>query len=168
MAWQQAFPQLPPSTPLSGCWKATPFQLGGKTLGIPGLLTAFASHTTAIAARRYGPRQSERKFGFSDRGRLCCEVIFISLAQKARGKQAQVSSSALVRCFVTVLGLCKPMSTQQQCCATQTAHSKQARGVGAQRGVKLCTRSFMCAQLSDCHARQASNPLQLGHQAQDL
>lgn len=40
---------------------------------------------------RYGPRQSERRFGFSDRGRLACEVNYVSLAQKARGKQAQVS-----------------------------------------------------------------------------
>lgn len=39
---------------------------------------------------RYGPRQSERKFGFSDRGRLVCEVNYVSLAQKSRGKQAQV------------------------------------------------------------------------------
>ena len=42
---------------------------------------------------RYGPRQSERKFGFSDRGRLVCEVNYVSLAQTARGKQAQVRSS---------------------------------------------------------------------------
>lgn len=43
-----------------------------------------------VLSCRYGPRQSERKFGFSDRGRLVCEVNYISLAQKARGKQAQV------------------------------------------------------------------------------
>lgn len=44
---------------------------------------------TKVMAAVYGPRQSERKFGFSDRGRLVCEVNYISLAQKARGKQAQ-------------------------------------------------------------------------------
>jgi hypothetical protein len=47
--------------------------------------------TTLYCNCRYGPRQSERRFGFSDRGRLACEVNYVSLAQKARGKQAQVN-----------------------------------------------------------------------------
>jgi hypothetical protein len=39
---------------------------------------------------RYGPRPSDRKLGFSGRGRLHCEIGYTSVAQKARGKQAQV------------------------------------------------------------------------------
>eukprot|EP00878_Enallax_costatus_P006349 GHUV01006657.1.p1 GENE.GHUV01006657.1~~GHUV01006657.1.p1 ORF type:complete len:259 (+),score=72.04 GHUV01006657.1:372-1148(+) len=44
---------------------------------------------TKVMAAVYGPRQSERKFGFSDRGRINCEINVTSMAQKVRGKQAQ-------------------------------------------------------------------------------
>lgn len=56
-------------------------------------ITHLPAHS-ATTMCRYGPRQSERKFGFSDRGRLVCEVHYVSLAQKARGKQAQVGISS--------------------------------------------------------------------------
>eukprot|EP00775_Hariotina_reticulata_P001761 gene1761-2101_t len=44
---------------------------------------------TKVMAAVYGPRPGERKFGFSDRGRVHCEICYTSVAQKARGKQAQ-------------------------------------------------------------------------------
>lgn len=44
---------------------------------------------TKVMAAIYGPRQSERKFGFSDRGRINCEINVTSMAQKVRGRQAQ-------------------------------------------------------------------------------
>lgn len=59
---------------------------------------------TKVMAAVYGPRQSERKFGFSDRGRLNCELNFTSVAQKVRGKQQQrVSRKELSAQLTTTL-----------------------------------------------------------------
>ena len=46
--------------------------------------------TPTSSAYRYGPRQSERKFGFTDRGRVSAELQYTAMAQPLRGKQAQV------------------------------------------------------------------------------
>jgi hypothetical protein len=63
--------------------------------GVRYMCLCHISHalTLFVVLCSYGPRQSERKFGFSDRGRLVCEVNYVSLAQTARGKQAQVRCS---------------------------------------------------------------------------
>lgn len=50
-----------------------------------------ASPPALTHARSFGPRQEERKFGFSDTGRLNCEVRLTSFAAGVGlGRQAQV------------------------------------------------------------------------------
>lgn len=44
---------------------------------------------TKVMVAVYGPRQGERKFGFTDKGRLNVEVAFTSFARPERGRQAQ-------------------------------------------------------------------------------
>jgi len=44
---------------------------------------------TKVMAAVYGPRQSERKFGFTDSGRLTCEVSYTSWARKASDSTRQ-------------------------------------------------------------------------------
>ncbi|GAX75191.1 hypothetical protein CEUSTIGMA_g2635.t1 [Chlamydomonas eustigma] len=46
---------------------------------------------TKIMAGVYGPRQSERKFGFSERGRLHCDVRLAAFAAQGLTKQQQVT-----------------------------------------------------------------------------
>jgi len=58
-------------------------------------VTPFASlPVTPPCCVRYGPRQSERKHGFSDSGRINCEVTFTSWARRMsdRTRQLQVTS----------------------------------------------------------------------------
>ncbi len=42
-----------------------------------------------VRACRYGPRQAERKFGFSETGRLQCDVRMTSFASQGLSKQQQ-------------------------------------------------------------------------------
>eukprot|EP00882_Tetradesmus_deserticola_P028791 GHRQ01032083.1.p2 GENE.GHRQ01032083.1~~GHRQ01032083.1.p2 ORF type:complete len:136 (+),score=12.04 GHRQ01032083.1:741-1148(+) len=65
---------------------------------------------TKVMAAVYGPRQSERKFGFSDRGRLNCELNYTSVAQKLREKQAQVSGKGY-----NTLSSCTVVGTVMYC-----------------------------------------------------
>lgn len=43
----------------------------------------------------YGPRQSERRFGFVETGRINCEVRITQFATRTRGRQAQQSEERL-------------------------------------------------------------------------
>lgn len=43
----------------------------------------------------YGPRQAERRHGFSALGRIHCEVSYTSFASQERSRQAQVGQTVL-------------------------------------------------------------------------
>jgi hypothetical protein len=47
---------------------------------------------TKVMVGVYGPRQSERKVGFSEQGRINCDVKLATFATRQRGKFGQVSA----------------------------------------------------------------------------
>lgn len=51
----------------------------------------------SFSSLRYGPRQSEQKFGFSETGRLQCDVRLSSFAAQGMSKLQQVSCH-IIKC----------------------------------------------------------------------
>ncbi|GBF88956.1 exosome complex component [Raphidocelis subcapitata] len=61
-------------------------------------------NSTKVMAAVYGPRQGERRFGFSDTGRLNVEACFTSFARREGGRQAQrAAEKELASCLAAAL-----------------------------------------------------------------